>query len=142
MSLVLGVFARPNHPEGYGQCRGETNSFGQHVQAGAHGYIVVVVQCCDWDELDAVKKPLLRQDYGERGPTGDRKLLPGFDPWKRGDKWYAGPYELVFGVEVSDLIEARAMNFYGTPLALGDRPSYGDNRAMAYLDASEVLDGH
>lgn len=141
MTLVLGVFARPNHPEGYGQCHGETNNYGQHVNAKAHGYIVVVVQCADWDELDAVKERLMRYDYGEFDPSTGRKLLPGFDPWRRGDYWYAGPYELVFSTEINDVLEVRGMNFYGVPLTLGDRPSYGDNRAMAYLDASEVLGG-
>lgn len=138
--MILGVFARANHPEGYGFCQGLDMSQGaQHRGATAHGYVVVVVECAGWDELDAVKARLLRQDYGDPDPSTGRKLLPGFDPWKRGDKWYAGPYELVFAADVDAVAEARPM--YGVPLTLGDRPQYGDNRAMAYLAASEVLDG-
>lgn len=130
MSTVLGVFARANHPEGYGQ--------GQR----AHGYVVVVVQCDDWDELAAVDAKLSRPHYE---PDPDRPGLnrpmmpPGVDPWKRGDAWYAGPYELVWASAVERVREARPMNLkFG--ITLGDRPSYGDNRAMAYLAASEVLD--
>lgn len=136
---VIGVFARADHPEGYGFCQGlDMSNYGRHLGAKAHGYVVVVVNCEDWAELGLVRDVLSEHRYNR---SGERPVeLPGFDPWDRGDRWYAGPYELVWSADVADVFEARPMNWFQTmPLSLGDRPSYGDNRAMAYLSAEEVL---
>lgn len=139
---VLGVFARANHPEGYGFCQGlDMSRGGQHLRAKAHGYVVVIVKCADWDELNAVKAKLGEFHYEDDPdrPGFRRPMMPpGVDPWKRGDAWYAGPYEMVWAAAVEFAAYA-AMNMNGMPIKLGERPSYGDNRALAYLDASEVL---
>lgn len=141
---VLGVFARANHPVGYGFCQGVDMSEGaRHLGATAHGYIVVIVKCVDWDELRVVKDKLAEQRYEDDPDRPGRRrpmMPPGLDPWTRGDAWYAGPYEMVWAAAVT--LEAYAsMNLHGMPIALGERPSYGDNRALAYLEASEVLNG-
>lgn len=139
LGTVIGVFARANHPVGYGGFYGK-NYRGEDDQTAAHGYVVVVVRCRDFDQLEAVRTVLGNQPLGAFDPSMGREYLVAFDPWGRGDKWYAGPYELVWAAKVADVDEVRGMYPHSCS-TVGDRPSYGDNRAMAYLDASEVLIG-
>lgn len=136
--MILSVHARANHPTGYGWCSGVNQDGRSHqINGPAHGYVVVVVRCESWDEVRAVRDRLAEQPYDRSGERPEK--LPGFDPWRRGDEWYAGPYEMVWAAEVEGIGEVRGMYDGLPPIAVGDRPSYGDNRAMAYLDAAEVL---
>lgn len=116
---VLGVFARANHPKGWGH------------EAGAHGYVIVVVECASWAQLDDVVFALGSYDYK------DGKPLWGYDPWHRNDAWFAGPYELTWAAE-TDVHLARGQSKFHT-MAIGQLWSYGDNRAVAYMKAEDVL---
>lgn len=143
---VLGVFCRPNHPRGYGNCGGldevwagryytARDQVGYHMSGTAHGYVTVVVLSADWEQHGAVVLRLAE---------------PSADPWKRGDGWYGGPYEPVWAMEgeFSDVADhgykhsrwgGTASRNPGRPFLLGEADTYGDNRACAFLAAEDVL---
>lgn len=127
---MIGVFARADHPKGYGICRGHISEYGHHQEAEAHGYVVVIVECKDMRELKDVMHVLQKREYA------DQKPLPGWDPWARGDAWYAGPYEFLWA---TDSPLGPTIDRYGNLIDLGVKPSYGDNRALAFLSAEEIL---
>lgn len=120
--MICGVFCRPNHPEGYGQCRGpiQSGASGYH-QAAAHGYVTVIVKAQTYLELWAAQE-ILKKGYH----------WPG-----RQDNWYSGPMEMVAVLEGT----TRVNDHYGRPTADEDEIAIavGDNRAFAYVKASYLL---
>lgn len=120
---VVAVFCRIDHPDGY--------AMGGKQGKGAHGYVTLVVECLDFPQVKRVAKHL--HDVGFEWPG------------RGGDGWYDGKFDLVFSREA----ELRTVNtawlgplpgMAGTNKAApGDNKSLGDNRAVAYLDASHIL---
>jgi len=117
--MILAVFARPHHPPGYGYPDG-TGSF------SAHGYVVLVVRARSHEELQRLQD-LLRWDA---------RVYRWAD---RPDRWYAGPYELVWAVSVDEEAVGRAWSGQGITLLGNSWISLGDNRAVAYVDAAALL---
>jgi hypothetical protein len=111
------VFARPNHPDGWGICCGGTEHK-DHVGGTAHGYVLALVQCSTMDEAELVKNKL--QDF------------PGLKWDDRTDDWYGGPMDLVAVVPSLALPQHASRS----PWAWA---SIGDNRACAILRAEDIL---
>lgn len=82
--MTVGVFARPDHPEGWG--------FGKT----AHGYVVLFVRCRDDEELDSVTHRLSHAPfYG----IGDSHI------YSEGalNKWFGGRFDRIATVPDVDL---------------------------------------
>ncbi len=76
---MIAVFARANHPRGYG--------FGGNAQGvgGAHGYIVIGVRCRNQKQLAQVIKHI--QDEGCDLPDTGRVIYPHGKPERPYDRW-------------------------------------------------------
>ena len=107
---MIGIYARANHPTGYGMADGE-----------AHGYVVLLVRCQDRETVEAVSEKLARGFYGVKGETYSVGHL---------GKWYGGSFDHLAtlpGDEVEDGgLEQRFR-------------SIGDNRFVGVYEADEVL---
>lgn len=147
---VIGVFCRANHPPGYGgmgytppPCapQGVKDFHEKHrkgiAATAAHGYVTLIAKCEDFKELQRVVLALRNRWF----------------PWyRRTDDWYAGIFELVWGLEIEipdfgpeafkDLLFASTWSLDQNlrDFDLHTYNSYGDNRACAYLSAAEVLE--
>lgn len=133
---VLGIFCRPDHPEGYGQCGGRHGVY-DHSTGTAHGYVTLVVQCEDWIELNAVRDRLQATRVVEIGTQATFGNPPARWDWEhRDDGWYGGRFELVFATASS---YGGGYDSNGNRIEPGRFITYGDNRAMAYLTGKEVL---
>jgi hypothetical protein len=118
---VIGVFARPNHPSGYGT-GGDTRT--------AHGYVVILVRCKDDGELAAVQKRLSTKGLGDEH----------FGPANWWSTWYGGQMDLVAMLPKAD--QAVVVNpgwGYYIPRSDITKASIGDNRYVAVIDAGEIL---
>ena len=114
--IVIGLFARADHPRGYG--------FGDGT---AHGYSVLLVRCKDRKELELVKKRLEAPFYGIEGAHYYSDGAMG--------EWYGGRFELI-ALFPGNKVELRAfLDWKQTGRAF----SVGDNRFYALFEASEVL---
>ena len=145
--MILAVFARETHPPGYGGISGiagcpnyrAPENVRMHQQSAldrgarpAHGYVILVVECADIEELAKVTERL--HEWWE---------YPG-----RNDGWYGGSFDLVWHGEIEAVMAAhRTFQIdHGKlgatfPIPIGQANSYGDNRACAYLDALDILEG-
>ena len=115
--MIIGVFARRDHPAGYG--------FGER----AHGYVVVLVECADVAELRRVEENLDRH----------------YQTPSRADGWYSGPMDLVATVTADGIAAISAVGHWdprsGRYFGLRPSRSLGDNRFVACYTAAEVLEG-
>lgn len=113
---TVGVFARADHPQGWGfVAPGE--EYGR-----AHGYVVLFVCCADMHELEMVAHRLARQDFV--GKPGATYLTGALDPGGR--QWFGGRFDWI--ATVPDV-----------HLDRGPFMCRGDNRMVAVYDAPDVL---
>lgn len=132
--MIIGVFCRRDHPPGYGKYSGhfyaapaevfQENTDDEGYWCGAHGYVTLLVNCEDHNELQRV------QD-----------AVSTYWQWpERNDVWYSGPFDLVGALHGVDVI---AEILWSANLAtIVDRPQYrslGDNRAVAFLNAKDIV---
>lgn len=133
--MMVAIFCRSSHPSGYGGFHGYMGAAPAEVHqwadparpdlTGAHGYVTLVVECEDKDEVERVRT---RVQYYWQWPN-------------RWDTWYSGPFDLVavmHGVEViSEILWSANM----TQKVSGQQlRSIGDNRAVAFLEAKDILE--
>lgn len=112
---MIGVFARANHPEGWGYPPPESGGPG----GTAHGYVVVLVQCSSDRVLEAVKTKLAMGFAG----------VPA-DSYSQGDlgKWFGGQFDYLYSTPSDEL------DLVGHPFSCR-----GDNRFVGIYGADEVL---
>ena len=114
--IMIGVFARPDHPPGYGMP-------GREGENGlrAHGYIVVFVNCPDEQTLQRVR---------------DKLRLDGLnEPFGHTYAWYGGRMDLVGVVPEGSMTQVLP-----DPWFIGHkRVSLGDNRFTGIYEATEIL---
>lgn len=149
---MIAIFARANHPYGYGFGSGPDN------RGGAHGYIVIGVRCRSQKEVDRVIKHI--QDEGLDLPDEGRNIYPHGVPERRYDRkvnmyynlpsntdtpvirWYSGgPYDwdYLFTVHGNKVDNPGSRETTGAQF---DSKSRGDNRFTWVYDADEVLAEH
>ena len=117
---IVGVFARPDHPVGYGFLRhGET--YGQ-----AHGYVVLFVRCADEEELEKTKQRLSIEAYS-RPFYGVEPVQGHYYMYGWLGEWYGGRFDYL--ATVPDGVEFHNMPFV----------SLGDNRFVGLYEAKDVL---
>lgn len=133
---MILLFARADHPMGYGFPVAATNPDGSVVrlagggvacvsQAKAHGYVVLAVECEVGDEAERVVAKMAQGFHGRTTGTYAEGYL--------GD-WYGGRFDCVAVVEgTKDDISS------WPPEMNRDRVSYGDNRFFGVWTAAEVL---
>lgn len=91
---MIGVFARADHPEGYGT--GKT----------AHGYVVVLVKCHYADQLNRVQRVLATAGLPE--------------PFGHPYPWYGGRMDLVAVIAGSDAAAELEGGFDNRRKSIGD----------------------
>lgn len=139
---MIAVFARANHPHGYGYSSPRDYST---PGIGAHGYVVIGVRCRTRSQVDEVIKHV--RDSGLDLPdTGQGRIIytEGV-PERRYERnvgskgvirWYSGgpsDWDYLFTVPGNKIEwEHPSQGVYG---------SRGDNRFCAVYDAKEVLNG-
>lgn len=117
---MTGLFARADHPFGYGYAiTGE--SMGK-----AHGFVVIAVECADDDELKHVRDKLAFDGFEGTGES--RNYGSG---WM--GEWYGGKFDFVGILD----------GFRLAPGGFGEERfrSFGDNRYAGIYTAAEVLGG-
>lgn len=131
---MIALFARANHPLGYGYGPWVSNGTGR-----AHGYVVVGVRCRNRTQLRAVVAHV--RDAGLDLPDEGRRIYPASQPekpyqrtvWAEGVvRWYSGgpnDWDYLFMVP-GNTVEWPAPNRY----------SRGDNRFVCVYEAKDVLD--
>jgi hypothetical protein len=109
---VVGVFARADHPHGWGFV-----TPGEH-HGRAHGYVVLFVRCDDSAQLAQVAERLARQDFTGKPDT----------QYSRGglSHWFGGRFELLATAPDVDV-------------PYGPFSCRGDHRMIAVYDAADVL---
>lgn len=108
--MITGVFARANHPSGYGFPGGK-----------AHGYSVISIRCEDEAELSEVKKYLQTNPfYGIEG-----KLYSSGNMME----WYGGFFDLIATTESEIELYHSHERFV----------SFGDNRFAGIYEAADVF---
>lgn len=110
--MVMALYARADHPEGYGQGK------------RAHGYVVLMVRCRDEDEVARVSKVMASDFKGKpEGGYNDGALLD----------WYGGNFDLL---AILPGAEYAHLTFPGPNMRF---VSKGDNRFVGLYTADEVL---
>jgi len=127
---VLMLFARSNHPKGYGYADGT-----------AHGYSIVAVSCPpDYDKMDQVVRKMNTGFYGtvsiaqinnNEFYNGDKKEFGNLRDW------YGGQFDLI-------AVYAGVGKYIGRAFYRGYDPQYqvdtlGDNRAFSRFSYEEVI---
>lgn len=108
---MIAVFARPNHPKGYGY--GETE----------HGYVIALVRCKSESQLASVKERLANEGLPE--PFGHT--------WP----WYGGRLDLLAVLPGNRVLGAKHTLL---PVRPGnEKQSIGDNRYAGLYTAEELL---
>ncbi len=120
---MIAVYARSDHPPGYGYPPREGEAGGR-----AHGYVVLLVTCEDQDELDRVTTRLAN---GWQGITAEQAQQHGYQGGQLSD-WYGGKFDLV--AQIIGPSEAWVGRGYSGRFA-----SLGDNRFVGKYKAAEVL---
>jgi hypothetical protein len=112
--VIVGIFARADHPMGWGQTQP-----GENIGT-AHGWVIVFVRCADEDTLGrVVNRLVMRPFYGNEAGVGyaQGNLL----------EWYGGRFDYI--ATCPDVA-----------VPMGPFVSRGDNRMIAVYDAEDVLD--
>lgn len=118
---TVGVFARADHPLGWGLA-GRPDEQGHHEQGHrAHGYVVLFVRCADEDELEIVRQRLFTKPFYGLADAGT---------YYGGNlrEWFGGRFDLIAIAPAVDL-----------PYATGRFQCRGDNRMVGVYEAAEVL---
>lgn len=118
---LVGLFARADHPPGYGFPPREGEGGGR-----AHGYVVLMVRCKNRNQLGKVVSKLRDEPfYGVReGGYADGKL----------NEWYGGKFDHIATFPDTDI------DICPGAWALTQRfRSLGDNRFVGIFKAKEVL---
>lgn len=113
---VVGIFARADHPEGWGMARNT-----------AHGFVVIGVRCADADELQAVWRKLADGWSGIEGAT--TYSAGALDP--NGHRWFGGRFQLIATATDFEVISFSSASPRFNCL--------GDNRFVGVYEADEVL---
>jgi hypothetical protein len=130
-AMIVGVFNRPDHPEGYGFPRVagfdefENRYYLAKPTARAHGYVTLFVRCEDQEQLDAVARKLGREEFHGIDLSDPPQYSAG---WL--GEWFGGRFDLVATVPDVKFPEGR-------------NPDYncmGDNRMVAVFNAEKVLE--
>ena len=141
---VIGIFCRTSHPAGYGGFpdvpsgapKDEDAKYrhwrkGPEQFAGAHGYVTLLIECADDDELQLVINQMSRKWFN----------------WQdRNDLWYSGNFDFVCSITGGGRTGFSSFTVgtnYRTNYRRVIAPSWlslGDNRALAYLMAEEALE--
>jgi hypothetical protein len=121
---VIGLFARADHPKGWGyQC--DAQGYGK-----AHGYVVLLVACRDDDELALVEERLrdFRSPFHGRFESG---------PYSEGylGEWFGGCFDLVAKLNAGEH-SIVVGPWQPEPRLIICK---GDNRLIAQFTAEEVL---
>lgn len=122
---VIGVFARANHPQGYGHGPWTPQGVGM-----AHGYVVLLVACRDDDVLALVEERL--QDH--RSPFHGRFESGAYNEGHLGE-WFGGQFELIAKVNAPEH-SIVVGPWQPEPLLMLCK---GDNRFIGQFTAEEVL---
>lgn len=121
---VTGVFARSDHPQGYGMVRqGE-------IYGRAHGYSVIYVRCADEAELAEVAKRLSLWNKPFHGLQ-----VHGYGNGQMGE-WYGGLFDLIAIIPGHAL---KIASWQSKPDEEQRFRSLGDNRFTGIYTAEEVL---
>lgn len=115
---MIAVYARADHPKGYG--------FGD---GRAHGYVVLFVRCKSRKEVEAVSKRLSQWNNPFLGP----QVEPYYSNGRLGE-WYGGLFELL-AVLPGNKIDHLGYGMFPH----GRFASRGDNRFTGVYEAEEVL---
>jgi len=125
--MLLALFARADHPLGWGYPQvtsydKESESYLVKEPHGTgHGYSVMAVKCADENQVKEVSQ---RLSQGFKGVGSETVYALGW----LGD-WFGGRFEHLATFPVEDFP-------YKTP----SLNNAGDNKAMAFYDAQEILD--
>jgi hypothetical protein len=133
---LIAVFARANHPVGYGYGPWNNGS------GRAHGYVVIGVRCADQRQVQAVIDEIAKN--GLDAPDRGRQIFTDGRPkqryqrsvWSDGvQRWYSGgPNDWDYLVTIA-----------GERIAISDSDRFnqsgskGDNRFFSIYQADEVL---
>lgn len=134
--MIMAMFARADHPAGYGVLNGTTTRF-QNGETktdtssvpGAHGYSVVVIKCRDINELFVVKEWFQYHHFDLPDNTSG-KLPVG----RAAYQWYGGKFDFLGSIDCDN---EYIFNNNGDMRSYN---SYGDNRFFGIYRAEEVLE--
>src|SRR5579862_9400307 len=110
---MIAIFARPDHPTGYGMS-GNT----------AHGYSILIVECKDKDEVQKVTHKISRVAINI--------------PPERIDGWYGEIFDLIAILDCNISAELLQSDIQ-TIFPIGMCRSLGDNRSVAFYSAEYIL---
>jgi hypothetical protein len=122
---VIGVFARADHPQGYGYGPWTPQGVGR-----AHGYVVLLVTCRDDDELALCEERLRDTRYPFHGSIESGNYSEG-----RLGEWFGGTFDLIAKLNASEH-SIVVGPWQPEPLLLLCK---GDNRFVGQFTAEEVL---
>lgn len=125
---MIAVFARINHPEGWGFPVYKEGS--PPTSATAHGYVVVAVRYTKEETLEAVKSKLMKYPNGFEGIVKEKNNLYGEGFL---GTWFGGQFDYLFSVPDADEVLWPGVHVGG------QYQCRGDNRFVGLYDANEIL---
>lgn len=124
---MIAVFARFNHPEGWGFPIYKEGT--PPITGKAHGYVVIAVTYEGDEELKALKGKLMEYPNGFQGKPENGNL---YNEGYLGE-WFGGQFDYLFSVQGLGVQ-------WPFEHVMGDYQCRGDNRFVGMYDAKDILD--